>query len=79
MSVYRISNIVYRSEATSTATYNLQPSTFANLRKELPVLTYKFTARNPATGEKVTSIIQAPNEKAAGKLIHEQGLSPARG
>ena len=40
------------------------------------MLTYKFTARNPATGEKVTSIIQAPNEKAAGKLIHEQGLAP---
>lgn len=40
------------------------------------MLTYKFTARNPATGEKVTSIIQAPNEKAAGKLIHDQGLAP---
>ena len=40
------------------------------------MLTYKFTARNPATGEKVTSIIQAANEKAAGKLIHDQGLAP---
>ncbi len=40
------------------------------------MLTYKFTARNPATGQKITSIIQADNEKAAGKLIHDQGLAP---
>lgn len=40
------------------------------------MLTYKFTARNPVTGQKITSIIQADNEKAAGKLIHDQGLAP---
>ncbi|MCA9350321.1 type II secretion system F family protein [Candidatus Saccharibacteria bacterium] len=40
------------------------------------MLTYKFTARNPATGQKITSIIQADNEKSAGKLIHDQGLAP---
>lgn len=40
------------------------------------MLNYKFTARNPATGEKITSIVQAENERAAGKMIHDQGLAP---
>lgn len=40
------------------------------------MLNYKFTARNPATGEKITSIVQAENERAAGKIIHDQGLAP---
>lgn len=38
--------------------------------------TYKFTARNSSTGEKVTSIIQADSEKAANKMLMGQGLSP---
>lgn len=40
------------------------------------MLTYKFTARDPATGKKISSEIQAANEKAAAKLIHEQGYAP---
>ena len=38
--------------------------------------TYTFTARNPQTGQKVTSTVQADNDRAAAKAIEEQGLSP---
>lgn len=40
------------------------------------MLTYKYTARNPATGEKVHAEIQAENERAAAKLLKGQGLTP---
>jgi type IV pilus assembly protein PilC len=40
------------------------------------MLTFEYTARNPATGEKVSSNVQADNERAAAKLIKEQGLAP---
>ena len=38
--------------------------------------TYTFTARNTTTGQKVSSTVQADSEKAAAKIIQEQGLSP---
>lgn len=37
---------------------------------------YKFTARNSNTGQKVTSVIQADSEKAASKMLTDQELSP---
>lgn len=40
------------------------------------MLTYKFTARDPASGQKVTSEVQAENEKAAAKAIKAQGYAP---
>ena len=40
------------------------------------MISYKFIAKNPTTGQKVTSIIQADNEKAAAKIIQSQGLAP---
>lgn len=40
------------------------------------MLTYKYTARNPATGQKVSAEVQADNEQNAAKLIHDQGLAP---
>lgn len=40
------------------------------------MLTYKFTARDPATGGKVHSEVQADNEKAAAKAIAAQGFAP---
>lgn len=40
------------------------------------MLTYKYTARDPSTGDKVSSEIQAENEKAAAKMVSQQGLSP---
>ncbi len=40
------------------------------------MLTYNYTARNAATGQKVKAQVQADNEQAAGQLIHEQGLTP---
>ncbi|MBA3758303.1 type II secretion system F family protein [Candidatus Saccharibacteria bacterium] len=40
------------------------------------MLTFKYTARNAASGEKVKSEIQAESEKSAAKLISQQGLSP---
>lgn len=40
------------------------------------MLTYEYTARNPKTGQKVKSQVQADTQQAAAKLIHEQGLSP---
>ena len=40
--------------------------------------TYTFIARNASTGQKVSSTVQAENEKAAAQIIHEQGLSPLK-
>ncbi len=40
------------------------------------MLSFEFTARNPATGQKVKSTVQADNERAAARLITEQGLAP---
>lgn len=40
------------------------------------MLTFNYEARNPATGEKVKSTVQADSERAAARLIHEQGLAP---
>lgn len=38
--------------------------------------TYKYTARDPVTGKRVTSEISAENEKIAAKAVQNQGLTP---
>ena len=40
------------------------------------MLSFAYTARNPATGQKVNAVVQADSERAAAKLIKEQGLAP---
>ncbi len=40
------------------------------------MLTYKYFARNAATGQSVKSVVQADDEQSAAKLIREQGLTP---
>jgi type IV pilus assembly protein PilC len=40
------------------------------------MLTYKFTARDPATGERISSEVQAENEKSAAAAIKGQGYAP---
>lgn len=40
------------------------------------MLTYNYTARDPATGQKVKSTVQADSEAAAAKLIKGEGLAP---
>jgi type IV pilus assembly protein PilC len=40
------------------------------------MLTYKYVARDSASGERVKSEVQAESEQAAAKLIAAQGLSP---
>lgn len=40
------------------------------------MLTFTYEARDAATGKKVKSTVQADSERAAAKLIREQGLSP---
>jgi type IV pilus assembly protein PilC len=40
------------------------------------MLTYKYTARDSKTGEKVTAEVQADNEQAAAKLIRSEGYAP---
>ena len=40
------------------------------------MLTYQYTARDPATGKKITANVQADNEAAATKLIQKEGLAP---
>lgn len=40
------------------------------------MLTYRYIARDPATGQKVKAEVQAENEQAAAKLIHDQGYAP---
>lgn len=39
------------------------------------MLTYQYTARDPKTGEKVKSTVQAGDERAAAKLIKQNGLA----
>lgn len=39
------------------------------------MLTYKYTARDPKTGEKVKAQVQAESEGAAAKLIKQNGLA----
>jgi len=40
------------------------------------MLTYRYTARNPQTGQQIKADVQADSEGAAVKLIREQGLTP---
>lgn len=40
------------------------------------MLTFIYTARDPATGQKVSAQVQADNEAAAAKLIQKEGLAP---
>jgi type IV pilus assembly protein PilC len=40
------------------------------------MLTYRFTARDPATKQRIVSEVQAENEKAAAKAIKDQGYAP---
>lgn len=40
------------------------------------MLAFKYEARNPATGERIKSTVQADTEQAAAKLIKSQGLTP---
>lgn len=40
------------------------------------MLTFTYEARDAATGKKVKSTVQADSERAAAKLVREQGLSP---
>lgn len=40
------------------------------------MLLFEYVARDPATGQKVKSTVEAENEKAAAKLLREQGLAP---
>lgn len=40
------------------------------------MLSYKYTARNPVTGEKVSAEVQAENETAVTKMLKDQGLAP---
>ena len=40
------------------------------------MITFKYTARQPGTGKKVTSEIQADSVQTAAKLIKQEGLTP---
>lgn len=40
------------------------------------MLTYRYEARNPVTGEKVKAKVEADNEQEAAKLIKAQGMTP---
>jgi type IV pilus assembly protein PilC len=40
------------------------------------MLTFQYTARDPASGQKVSSIVEAESEAAAAKLLQAQGLAP---
>ncbi len=40
------------------------------------MLTYKYEARNTATGQKVKAEVQADNEQTAARLLKEKGLTP---
>jgi type II secretory pathway component PulF len=42
------------------------------------MLKYKYTARDPANGEKIEGTIDADNEQFAAKLIQQQGYSPLK-
>lgn len=40
------------------------------------MLTYQYVARNPATGQRIKSDVQADSEKTALRLIRDEGLVP---
>lgn len=40
------------------------------------MLTYKYVARNPSTGQQFKAVVEADSESAAAKLISDQGLVP---
>lgn len=40
------------------------------------MLTFTYTARDPATGQKVKAEVQAENQQAAARLIQKEGLAP---
>ena len=40
------------------------------------MLTFTYTARDPATGQKVKAEVQAESEQAAARLIQKEGLAP---
>lgn len=40
------------------------------------MLTYKYTARDPSTGSKISAFVQADSEHAAAKLIRQEGYAP---
>jgi type IV pilus assembly protein PilC len=40
------------------------------------MLSYQYTARNPATGQQVKAVVEADSEAAAAKLVSGQGLVP---
>lgn len=40
------------------------------------MLAYRYTARDPNTGQYIKAEVQADNEQAAAKLIHKEGLVP---
>src|SRR5687767_1467684 len=40
------------------------------------MLSFRYTARDPATGQYIKSDVQADNEAAASKLIRKEGLVP---
>lgn len=40
------------------------------------MLSYKYTARDPATGKKVRAEVEADSEQAAARLIKHEGLAP---
>lgn len=40
------------------------------------MITFKYTARDPATGKKVSSQLQAENEQGAAALLQKEGLAP---
>ncbi len=40
------------------------------------MLVFKYTAKDPATGRKVSAQVQADSEQAAAKLIKQEGLAP---
>ncbi len=40
------------------------------------MLTFKYTARDPATGKKITASVQADSEQAAAEAIKAEGLAP---
>ena len=40
------------------------------------MLTFTYTARDPATGKYIKSEVQAENQQAAAKLIHKEGYVP---
>ncbi len=42
------------------------------------MLTFDYEARNAATGQKIKATVQAENERAAARLIQEQGLAPIK-